>query len=50
MSDERDEGGQAAPRKGPGRPRKPMPERIPDTPENIMRILMNTPREPRERS
>ena len=48
------DGGQAEPRKGrrgPGRPRKPMPERIPDTPENIMRILMNTPREaPEEES
>ena len=37
-------------RRAPGRPRKPMPERIPDTPENIMRILMNTPREGPEES
>ena len=26
-----------------GRPPKPMPERIPDDPENIVRILMRTP-------
>ena len=26
-----------------GRPPKPMPERIPDTPENIARALLGTP-------
>ena len=26
-----------------GRPPKPLPERIPDDPENIVRILMRTP-------
>ena len=26
-----------------GRPSKPMPEQIPDTPENVMRALINTP-------
>ena len=26
-----------------GRPAKPLPERIPDTPENIMRALVSTP-------
>ena len=26
-----------------GRPPKPMPEQIPDTPENIMRALLATP-------
>ena len=26
-----------------GRPPKPMPEPIPDTPENIMKALVNTP-------
>lgn len=26
-----------------GRPGRPMPEQIPDTPENIMRALMGTP-------
>ncbi len=26
-----------------GRPPKPMPEPIPDTPENIMRALVNAP-------
>ncbi len=25
-----------------GRPPKPMPDRIPDTPENVAKILMNT--------
>ena len=29
-----------------GRPPKPMPPRIPDTPENIARILMTTPPRP----
>ena len=31
-----------------GRPSRPMPEHIPDTPENIMRILVGTP--PRKRT
>ena len=26
-----------------GRPAKPMPKQIPDTPENVMRALINTP-------
>ena len=26
-----------------GRPAKPMPEAIPDTPENVARALLNTP-------
>ena len=26
-----------------GRPPRPMPEPIPDTPENIARIILNTP-------
>ena len=26
-----------------GRPPKPMPERIDDTPENVMRVLVSTP-------
>ena len=26
-----------------GRPPKPMPERIPDTPENVMRAIIATP-------
>ncbi len=30
-----------------GRPPKAMPEKIPDTPENVMRVLVNTP--PKER-
>ena len=30
-------------KKRPGRPAKPMPEPIPDTPENIRDILMRTP-------
>ena len=29
-----------------GRPRKPMPPKIPDDPENIVRILMRTPPPP----
>ena len=29
--------------KSTGRPPKPMPERIDDTPENIMRVLVSTP-------
>ena len=35
-------------KKRPGRPAKPMPEPIPDTPENIRDILMRAPR-PRRR-
>ena len=31
------------PKRGPGRPPKPMPERIPDTPENVARAVLNTP-------
>lgn len=32
------------PKRGHGRPvEKPMPDLIPDTPENIMRAVMNTP-------
>ena len=32
------------PKRGPGRPvEKQMPEPIPDTPENIMRALLETP-------
>ena len=30
-------------KRGPGRPPKPMPERIPDTPENVARAVLNTP-------
>lgn len=33
----------AKPKKRRGRPPKPMPERIPDTPENLARIIMTTP-------
>ena len=33
------EGGKKAKR---GRPAKPMPDQIPDTPENMVRMLMNT--------
>ena len=32
----------------PGRPPKPMPEPIPDTPENIARAILNTPPKRRE--
>lgn len=33
-----------AKRKNPqGRPQRPMPEPIPDTPENVARALLNTP-------
>ena len=31
------------PKKPLGRPPKPMPEQIPDTPENVAKALMNTP-------
>ena len=31
-----------------GRPTRPMPEPIPDTPENVARILMNAPQRKRE--
>ena len=31
------------PKRGPGRPPKPMPERIPDTPGNVARAVLNTP-------
>ncbi len=32
------------PKKGKvGRPARPMPEPIPDTPENVMRAIVNTP-------
>lgn len=31
------------PKRGPGRPPKPMPERIPDTPDNVARAVLNTP-------
>ena len=30
------------PKKPLGRPPKPMPEQIPDTPENVAKALMNT--------
>ncbi len=30
-------------KKRPGRPARPMPERIPDTPENVAKALMTTP-------
>ena len=33
-------------KRGPGRPPKPMPERIPDTPENVARAVLNTPPKP----
>ena len=33
----------AKPKRPQGRPSKPMPEPIPDTPENIMRALLATP-------
>ena len=32
-----------APRRSVGRPPKPLPEAIPDTPENVARALLNTP-------
>ena len=35
-----------AKRRKPGRPPKPMPEQIPDTPENVARALVTSP--PRE--
>lgn len=31
------------PKKLTGRPPNPLPDRIPDTPENIMRVLVSTP-------
>ena len=31
------------PKRAQGRPSKPMPEQIPDTPENIMRALIAAP-------
>lgn len=31
------------PKRRRGRPARPMPERIPDTPENVARALMTTP-------
>ncbi len=31
-----------------GRPGRPMPESIPDTPENIMKVLVNTPHKKRD--
>ncbi len=34
---------QPAPKRPRGRPKNPMPEPIPDTPENIMRALLATP-------
>lgn len=33
----------AKPKKPTGRPPNPLPDRIPDTPENIMRALVSTP-------
>ena len=36
-------GEQAKPKKRGGRPPLPMPEPIPDTPENVMRALVSTP-------
>ena len=33
----------AKPKKPTGRPPNPLPDRIPDTPENIMRVLVSTP-------
>ena len=38
----------AKPKRPHGRPPKPMPDRIPDTPENIMRALLATPPKKRE--
>ena len=35
-------------RKKPGPAPRPMPEQIPDTPENVARILMKTPPKKRE--
>lgn len=32
-----------SPKKKPGRPAKPWPEKIPDTPENVARVLMRPP-------
>ena len=34
---------QDKPKRGRGRPSRPMPEPIPDTPENVAFALMNTP-------
>ena len=31
------------PKRGRGRPPRPMPEQIPDTPENVARALLSTP-------
>ena len=42
-------GEQAKPKKRRGRPPLPMPEPIPDTPENVMRALVSTPPLKKER-
>ena len=36
------------PRRKRGRPPKPMPEPIPDTPENVARALLSTPPKKRD--
>ena len=43
MPDTKPQAGKKPPRRSVGRPPKPMPELIPDTPENIARALLNTP-------
>ena len=43
MPDTKPQSNEAAPRRSVGRPPKPMPDPIPDTPENVARALLNTP-------
>ena len=35
-------------KKARGRPARPMPEPIPDTPENVARIVMQAPAKPKD--
>ena len=48
MPDTRPQSDEDAPRQRVGRPAKPMPEPIPDTPENVARALLSTP--PKDRA
>ena len=43
MPDTKPQSNEEAPRRSVGRPPKPLPEAIPDTPENVARALLNTP-------
>ena len=43
MPDTKPQSNEDAPRRTVGRPPKPLPESIPDTPENVARALLNTP-------